>query len=627
LCSFDGIELNIYREEQGYKKRGIGSHLVVDKNNKLWIGGFAGLVSFDGRYFTQELPELAYDKTELSVSNLGVDPDNNIIIGLNYLGFVLYNQVNYNVITKNMGLFYSPNCYFPLGNGRHLYGTTGQGIFYFDRERIVNISVKQGLCNNYVCHIGRDGDGHFWILTDNGINKIDQKELFDFVENKSPSLPMVTLNSRDGYFSNSSYDRAGIIQVGDDLWQNNQQCISIVNTKKLNEITYSPKVEITEVTINEEAYLFDVDSVFNGINFDDVFPFTRVPKSLKVDYNNNHLAFQFSAPDLDNPHQVQIAYRIKELNENWSLAGSERMADFRNLPPGHFTLEVKAKSLANKWSNPTIYPFKVLPPWYRTIWAYLAYFLATILIVWRLIKWQTNRYKRENINLEKKVAERTAEVVSEKNRSEELLLNILPEEVAQELKEKGAADAQLIDHVTVIFTDFKGFTSMSEKLSPKELVADLHACFSEFDRICEQHGIEKIKTIGDAYMAAGGLPTPNQTHPTDVVKAALEMAEVVKRGKAEKKAANLPFFEVRIGVHTGPVVAGIVGVKKFQYDIWGDTVNTASRMESSGQVGKVNISQATYDLLKDDTHFTFESRGKIEAKGKGEMEMYFVSKA
>ncbi|MBK8226436.1 MAG: tetratricopeptide repeat protein [Flavobacteriales bacterium] len=212
----------------------------------------------------------------------------------------------------------------------------------------------------------------------------------------------------------------------------------------------------------------------------------------------------------------------------------------------------------------------------------------------------------------------------EKRRSEELLLNILPEEVALELKAKGEADAKQIDHVTVLFTDFKGFTAMSEQLSPKELVRDIHECFSAFDRIMQKHGIEKIKTIGDAYMAAGGLPTPNTTHAPDVVKAALEIRDFIAEGKTRKVAAGLPYFEIRIGIHTGPVVAGIVGVKKFQYDIWGDTVNTASRMESSGAVGQVNISEATYALVKNEPGLMFTSRGKVQAKGKGEMEMYFV---
>jgi adenylate cyclase len=209
-----------------------------------------------------------------------------------------------------------------------------------------------------------------------------------------------------------------------------------------------------------------------------------------------------------------------------------------------------------------------------------------------------------------------------KKRSDDLLLNILPAEIAEELKEKGSADAQLIDEVTVLFTDFKGFTSMSEKLSPKELVRDIHECFSAFDLIMERNRMEKIKTIGDSYMAAGGLPTPNNTHATDAVKAALEIRQFIDDGIARKIAMSAPYFEIRIGIHTGPVVAGIVGVKKFAYDIWGDTVNTASRMESSGVAGKVNISGSTYELVKDKFNCTY--RGKVQAKNKGEVDMYFV---
>lgn len=214
----------------------------------------------------------------------------------------------------------------------------------------------------------------------------------------------------------------------------------------------------------------------------------------------------------------------------------------------------------------------------------------------------------------------------EKDRSEHLLLNILPEEIAQELKEKGKADARDFDQVSILFTDFKGFTAASEKLSAQDLVGEINTCFEAFDGIIGKYHIEKIKTIGDAYMAAGGLPVPTNDSVKNTVLAALEMQEFISKRKLELDASGKPGFEMRVGIHTGSVVAGIVGVKKFQYDIWGDTVNTASRMESSGEVGKVNISQATYALIKDDPAFAFESRGKIEAKGKGEIVMHFVSK-
>ena len=223
---------------------------------------------------------------------------------------------------------------------------------------------------------------------------------------------------------------------------------------------------------------------------------------------------------------------------------------------------------------------------------------------------------------------RKAKVIieKEKERSESLLLNILPAEIAEELKEKGRAEARDFENVSIIFTDFKGFTQASAKLEAKVLVGEINTCFEAFDAIMEKYGIEKIKTIGDAYMAAGGLPVPSDDSVKNTVLAAMELQAFIIARKKEMDTVGMPSFEMRVGVHTGPVVAGIVGVKKFQYDIWGDTVNTASRMESSGDVGKVNISEATYELLKDDSDFTFQSRGKIAAKGKGEMEMYFVER-
>ncbi len=217
-------------------------------------------------------------------------------------------------------------------------------------------------------------------------------------------------------------------------------------------------------------------------------------------------------------------------------------------------------------------------------------------------------------------------VEEERAKSDRLLRNILPADVATELKEQGYTRPRLYDRVTVLFTDIKGFTHLAERLTPEEIIAELDRCFLRFDEICEQFGLERIKTIGDAYMAAGGVPNANQSNPFDVVSAAIEMQRFMASLNAEKTRAGIPNWAIRIGVHTGPVVAGVVGKRKFAYDIWGDAVNIAARMEQHGEIERVNISGETYRLIREDPRFRFDYRGRIHAKNKGEVDMYFVDK-
>ncbi len=210
-------------------------------------------------------------------------------------------------------------------------------------------------------------------------------------------------------------------------------------------------------------------------------------------------------------------------------------------------------------------------------------------------------------------------IAYEKRKSDELLLNILPHEVAEELKLNGESSAKHYDEVSVLFTDFVNFTQKSEELGVQKMLNELNVCFTEFDKIMEKYGLEKIKTIGDAYLAVSGLPSTNVNHAQNAVNAGLEILEFIKK----KKSLNENSFEIRIGIHSGPVIAGIVGVKKFAYDIWGDTVNTAARMEQNGVKGKLNVSGSTYTLIHE--KFDCEYRGKIDTKGKGALDMYFVN--
>ncbi|HEX5625072.1 MAG TPA: adenylate/guanylate cyclase domain-containing protein, partial [Saprospiraceae bacterium] len=232
-------------------------------------------------------------------------------------------------------------------------------------------------------------------------------------------------------------------------------------------------------------------------------------------------------------------------------------------------------------------------------------------------------------NLEQKVLERTStiekqkvELEEEKHRTETLLLNILPEEIAEELKTKGSSKPQRHESVTIMFTDFEKFTLMSEKLSPEEIVEIVDYHYKAFDKIIEKYNIEKIKTMGDAYMCVSGLPRPHPDHAIRAALAALEILDFVQSYNASRRDNGLPFCQIRIGLHTGPVVAGVVGLNKFAYDIWGDSVNTASRMQSVSEPGRINISNTTFELIRD--RFKCTHRGKIKVKYKDDIDMYYV---
>ncbi len=259
-----------------------------------------------------------------------------------------------------------------------------------------------------------------------------------------------------------------------------------------------------------------------------------------------------------------------------------------------------------------------LTPIYNRWWSWILYSIIVITVILLYIFKRKTDFNKEKTKLERIIQERTAELMKEKERTDDLLANLLPKDTADELKKTGKATSQKYDLVTVLFSDIQGFTKIAEEMNPEKLIDELDNFFFQFDSVVEKYNIEKIKTIGDAYMCAGGIPYKNRTNPVEVVLAALEMQEYMR----QLKQKNVEIWDLRIGIHTGAIIAGVVGHKRVSYDIWGDTVNTASRMESSGEPGKVNISGQTFELVKD--FFICEYRGKMPVKYKGDVDMYFV---
>jgi ligand-binding sensor domain-containing protein len=520
--------------------------------------------------------------------------------------------------------------------GEYWVGTLGAGLFRLDPEKkdAHPVQARGQQINAYIRCLLPDRQGHLWLGTDRGLMKYMPRTNTVISYSIADGLPGEEFNNNSAYM-----DADGTMYFG------TTRGLVSFHPEQLDRVVHPPQALITGLRIFDEDIYPNTHPEWLSSNITHA-------ETITLPYDKNFISLLFTSLDMWKPEKVQFSYKLEGYQPDWEYTdGSRAYARYTGIPPGTYTFMVRAANKEGNWmQSPTLLRLVILPPWYRTWWAYTLYAIVSVGGIYALYLYKINRIRAKNAALEHLVSQRTGELKeayeevnsqreelattldqleAEHQKSEALLLNILPLNIAQELKEHGHTKPKTYASATVLFTDFKGFTSAVASMDPGEVVENLNQCFTAFDDIVKRHGLEKIKTIGDAYMAAAGVPSENPKHATQAVGAALEMAAFMRGWKQEKEQKSEKYWDIRIGLHSGPVVAGVVGTYKFVYDIWGDTVNTAARVETAGMPGRVNISDATYRALDqaDFERYRFEYRGELEAKGKGLVGMWFVEHA
>lgn len=523
-------------------------------------------------------------------------------------------------------------------DGTYWFATDPRGVFHLVNDTLENFTVVEGLNSNTVNDISQDKFGNLWFSTDNGLTKYDGENF-------------ISLTTENGLPSNQCYFA---MVDGDFLYVGTPSGLARVNyILKPNQKNYEIKIYskrdglantecnlfgyykdakgnlyfgsqggVTKFNPNAQPRLFPSSTYIRNLRIiSDETEFDTVSTStLNLDYNYNNITIDYRGVVFADAGRIQYMYKLEGIDKTWTET-KEHSVSFRALPPGSYTFMVKCRNQDGIWSDEYAQAsFIIHPPFWDTWWFRTVFVLVILGSIYGFFIFKTSQVKKRNLELSILVRERTKELQLEKDKTDELIHNILPSDAVTELKTNGFVKPRLFESVTILFTDFKGFTAQAAILHPNDLVDELNKIFLAFDKIVEEYGLEKLKTIGDSYMAACGLPKISEDHAEKVVSAAIRMQEYIKENESKFKIK----WEMRAGVHTGTVVAGVVGSKKFTYDIWGDTVNIASRMESSGVSNEVNISASTYELVKD--IFDCEYRGMVDAKGKGKMKMYLAKR-
>lgn len=516
-------------------------------------------------------------------------------------------------------------------------GTVGSGVLRHNiKNRKTDVFDKtNGLPNSFIYGVLMDRDGFIWMSTNRGLCRLNPKsgETRNYTE-------------VDGLMSNEMNLGAYMRGIDGRMYFGGIYGFNYFDPRSLSYNRPEVEIVFTKFKLDQEWIEPSADSPILKQSI-------ALVNSLKLSFKQRTFTLRFQSSDLSNPELIQYKYVLEGGDEGELLLGNDNELHFNLLSYGKYTLKVYGKKGLGEWStSPAIMEIEIVPPFWLRWWFFVCVAVVLVVIIAYYIRYRLDDERREQVRLEMKIQERTKEIREqskkiekqkkqleeernkvieqqrllqiEKDKSEKLLNNIIPKDTVTELKDKGKANARAYKKVTVMFSDFVGFTKISDALRPSELVQKLDFFFTKFDEIIEQNNIEKIKTIGDAYMAAGGVPVRNNTNPIEACLAGLQIQHFIKEVKAEAIAKKEHSWDLRLGINTGEVTAGVIGSKRYAYDVWGATVNQAQRMEMMGEPGKVTITGNTYRNIAPYFETTF--KGKVQSKSRGLLEMYTVDR-
>lgn len=509
------------------------------------------------------------------------------------------------------------------------FGTMGDGLYRLNTksQKLTHFDKSVGLPNNVIYGVESSANDkkYIWLSTNRGI-----------VAMNTASNSFTTFSEKDGLMSDELNLGASFTSQTGEVYFGGIQGYNYFLPEDAFEKNQTLRVYFSGIEVENEKIYPEVGGIIEkSISF---------TESIKLPYQRRSLKLRFFADDLSSPERIEYKYILKGGDNVEEELGSSNELRFASLAPGDYELFVYARNTNGEWcNNPASLVISVENPFWLTWWFYSIIIVIVAFITFRLVRKSIDKERRQQVRLELKIAERTKELMAktekieqqkeklelqtkeleqEKEKSERLLNNVLPKETASQLKKDGRSAARDFNMVSVMFTDFVGFTNIAEGMKAKDLVSILDKYFRKFDEITEKHDLEKIKTIGDAYMCAGGVPIRNKTNPINTVLAAIEIQEYMRLQKEEALIKGEQYWKLRIGINTGSVSAGVIGTKRYAYDVWGSTVNRAQRMEQMCEPENIAITEDTFEHIE--PYFECRSKGKVTTKNGLKIMMYDV---